>query len=170
MCSKCFKELGKKNGTHQDAKPSSHPEPSTANSHNHHSGGLRNMRRNHHNTTPCPFHHIHATNSDSNSNSNSNAVNGNDNDSDNDSDNDNDFGTCPTNDHPSIIVQSLHSCGQPPKHTGLDEYIFCDSHKAASKHDCDFDFAKMGKDLLTKNNPRLNEKPRGGRSFTRIQE
>ncbi|KAF9291294.1 hypothetical protein BGZ74_000393 [Mortierella antarctica] len=50
------------------------------------------------------------------------------------------------------------------------EYIFCDSHKAASKHDCDFDFAKMGKDLLTKNNPRLNEKPRGGRSFTRIQE
>ncbi|KAF9291295.1 hypothetical protein BGZ74_000394 [Mortierella antarctica] len=87
-----------------------------ANSHNHHSGGLRIMRRNHHNTTPCPFHHIHATNSDSNSNSNSNAVNGND----NDSDNDNDFGTCPTNDHPSIIVQSLHSCGQPPKHTGLD--------------------------------------------------
>ncbi|KAG0033329.1 hypothetical protein BGZ82_006144 [Podila clonocystis] len=50
------------------------------------------------------------------------------------------------------------------------EYVFCDSHKAASKHDCDFDFAKMGKDLLTKNNPRLNEKPRGGRSFTRIQE
>ncbi|KAF9556146.1 hypothetical protein EC968_008429 [Mortierella alpina] len=42
--------------------------------------------------------------------------------------------------------------------------------KATSKHDCDFDFAKMGKDLLTKNNPKLNDKPRGGRSFTRIQE
>ncbi|KAG0264989.1 zinc finger domain-containing protein [Mortierella polycephala] len=50
------------------------------------------------------------------------------------------------------------------------EFVFCDSHKATSKHDCDFDFAKMGKDLLTKNNPKLNDKPRGGRSFTRIQE
>ncbi|KAG0302537.1 hypothetical protein BGZ98_007419 [Dissophora globulifera] len=50
------------------------------------------------------------------------------------------------------------------------EFVFCDTHKATSKHDCDFDFAKMGKDLLTKNNPKLNDKPRGGRSFTRIQE
>ncbi|GJJ68725.1 hypothetical protein EMPS_01071 [Entomortierella parvispora] len=50
------------------------------------------------------------------------------------------------------------------------EFVFCDTHKASSKHDCDFDFAKMGKDLLTKNNPKLNEKPRGGRSFTRIQD
>ncbi|KAG0056694.1 Rab5 GDP/GTP exchange factor [Gryganskiella cystojenkinii] len=50
------------------------------------------------------------------------------------------------------------------------EFVFCDTHKATSKHDCDFDFAKMGKDLLTKNNPKLNDKPRGGRSFTRIQD
>ncbi|KAF9361855.1 Rab5 GDP/GTP exchange factor [Mortierella sp. AD094] len=50
------------------------------------------------------------------------------------------------------------------------EFVFCDTHKATTKHDCDFDFAKMGKDLLMKNNPKLNDKPRGGRSFTRIQE
>ncbi len=60
------------------------------------------------------------------------------------------------------------------KHSSLSmlsiDFVFCDTHKATSKHDCDFDFAKMGKDLLTKNNPKLNDKPRGGRSFTRIQE
>ncbi|KAF9933942.1 hypothetical protein FBU30_003886 [Linnemannia zychae] len=50
------------------------------------------------------------------------------------------------------------------------QFVFCDSHKDTSKHDCDFDFAKMGKEMLTKNNPKLNDKPRGGRSFTRIQE
>ncbi|KAF9436200.1 Rab5 GDP/GTP exchange factor [Entomortierella beljakovae] len=49
------------------------------------------------------------------------------------------------------------------------EYIFCDNHKALEKHDCDFDFAKMGKDILTKANPKLNDKPRGGRSFTRLE-
>ncbi|KAF9972862.1 Rab5 GDP/GTP exchange factor [Actinomortierella ambigua] len=48
------------------------------------------------------------------------------------------------------------------------EFIFCDAHKATNKHDCDFDFAKMGKDQLAKNNPKLNDKPRGGRSFTRM--
>ncbi|KAG0220620.1 AN1-type zinc finger protein 4 [Mortierella sp. GBA43] len=48
------------------------------------------------------------------------------------------------------------------------EYVFCDKHRAIEKHDCDFDFAKMGKDLLAKANPKLNDKPRGGRSFTRL--
>lgn len=48
------------------------------------------------------------------------------------------------------------------------EYVFCDKHKAVENHYCDFDFAKMGKDLLTKANPKLNDKPRGGRSFTRL--
>ncbi|KAF9932276.1 Rab5 GDP/GTP exchange factor [Linnemannia zychae] len=48
------------------------------------------------------------------------------------------------------------------------EYVFCDTHKSIDKHDCEFDFAKMGKDLLTKANPKLNDKPRGGRSFTRM--
>lgn len=49
------------------------------------------------------------------------------------------------------------------------DYVFCDTHKATSKHDCDFDFAKMGKEQLTKANPKLNDKPRGGRSFTRLE-
>jgi len=48
------------------------------------------------------------------------------------------------------------------------EYVFCDTHKSIDKHDCEFDFAKMGKDMLTKANPKLNDKPRGGRSFTRM--
>ncbi|GJJ75883.1 hypothetical protein EMPS_08241 [Entomortierella parvispora] len=48
------------------------------------------------------------------------------------------------------------------------DYVFCDTHKATAKHDCDFDFAKMGKEQLTKANPKLNDKPRGGRSFTRL--
>jgi len=48
------------------------------------------------------------------------------------------------------------------------EYVFCDTHKVPDKHDCDFDFAKMGKDILAKNNPKLNEVHKGGRSFNRI--
>ncbi|KAK3822267.1 MAG: hypothetical protein JOS17DRAFT_754297 [Linnemannia elongata] len=48
------------------------------------------------------------------------------------------------------------------------EYVFCDTHKSIDKHDCEFDFAKMGKEILTKANPKLNDKPRGGRSFTRM--
>jgi len=47
-------------------------------------------------------------------------------------------------------------------------YVHCDIHKVPDKHDCDFDFAKMGKDILTKNNPKLNEVHKGGRSFNRI--
>jgi len=48
------------------------------------------------------------------------------------------------------------------------EYIYCDLHKVPDKHDCDFDFAKMGKDILAKNNPKLNDVHKGGRSFNRI--
>jgi len=48
------------------------------------------------------------------------------------------------------------------------EYVFCDSHKVPDKHDCDFDFAKMGKDILAKNNPKLNDVHKGGRSFNRL--
>ncbi|KAG0245808.1 hypothetical protein B0O80DRAFT_496633 [Mortierella sp. GBAus27b] len=48
------------------------------------------------------------------------------------------------------------------------EFVFCDSHKR--NHQCEVDIAKLDRDLLTKNNPKLNEKPRGGRSFTRIQD
>ncbi|CAG8536968.1 14436_t:CDS:2 [Dentiscutata erythropus] len=48
------------------------------------------------------------------------------------------------------------------------QYVYCDNHKIPDKHDCDFDFAKMGKDILAKNNPKLNEVHKGGRSFNRI--
>ncbi|KAI9268896.1 hypothetical protein BDA99DRAFT_546175 [Phascolomyces articulosus] len=48
------------------------------------------------------------------------------------------------------------------------EYVFCDSHRYPDKHDCDFDHASMDKDILAKKNPKLNERPRGGRSFQRL--
>ncbi|KAJ1960768.1 hypothetical protein IWQ62_004104 [Dispira parvispora] len=47
-------------------------------------------------------------------------------------------------------------------------YIFCDTHRYPDKHDCDFDYLQRGRDILAKNNPRLNEKPKGGRSFVRL--
>ncbi|CAO3684945.1 unnamed protein product [Rhizopus stolonifer] len=61
--------------------------------------------------------------------------------------------------------------------------VFCDTHKYPDKHDCDIDFAKMDKgrlfvcmtspnstyiEILAKNNPKLHERPKGGRSFQRI--
>ncbi|CDH57816.1 hypothetical protein RO3G_11656 [Lichtheimia corymbifera JMRC:FSU:9682] len=48
------------------------------------------------------------------------------------------------------------------------DYVFCDSHRYPDKHDCDFDHASMDKDILAKKNPKLNERPRGGRSFQRL--
>ncbi|ORZ24407.1 hypothetical protein BCR42DRAFT_365761 [Absidia repens] len=48
------------------------------------------------------------------------------------------------------------------------EYVFCDSHRYPDKHECQFDHASMDKDILTKNNPKLNDRPRGGRSFQRL--
>ncbi|KAI9310634.1 hypothetical protein BX666DRAFT_1813455, partial [Dichotomocladium elegans] len=47
-------------------------------------------------------------------------------------------------------------------------YVFCDSHRYPDKHDCDFDHMSMDKDILAKKNPKLNERPRGGRSFQRL--
>ncbi|KAH8549936.1 hypothetical protein BGW37DRAFT_428380 [Umbelopsis sp. PMI_123] len=47
-------------------------------------------------------------------------------------------------------------------------YTFCDSHRYPDRHDCDFDYAKLGRDLLAKNNPKLNQRPKGGRTFQRI--
>ncbi|KAI8341926.1 hypothetical protein BC941DRAFT_338629, partial [Chlamydoabsidia padenii] len=47
-------------------------------------------------------------------------------------------------------------------------YVFCDSHRFPNEHDCEVDYAKIGRDLLAKNNPRLHERPKGGRSFKRI--
>ncbi|KAI8374867.1 hypothetical protein BD560DRAFT_327442 [Blakeslea trispora] len=48
------------------------------------------------------------------------------------------------------------------------DYVFCDTHRYPDKHDCTFDHAQNDKDILAKNNPKLNEKPRGGNSFQRI--
>ncbi|KAL1926955.1 hypothetical protein VTP01DRAFT_5285 [Rhizomucor pusillus] len=48
------------------------------------------------------------------------------------------------------------------------EYVFCDSHRYPDRHDCDVDFAKLDRDTLAKNNPKLHERPKGGRSFQRI--
>ncbi|KAI9023047.1 hypothetical protein CLU79DRAFT_137617 [Phycomyces nitens] len=48
------------------------------------------------------------------------------------------------------------------------EYVFCDSHRFPDKHNCDFDHASMDKGILAKNNPKLNDRPRGGRSFQRL--
>ncbi|KAG1049093.1 hypothetical protein G6F46_008691 [Rhizopus delemar] len=49
------------------------------------------------------------------------------------------------------------------------ELIFCDTHRFPDKHDCHYDHAKKDKDILAKNNPKLNDKPLGGNSFQRIE-
>lgn len=76
------------------------------------------------------------------------------------------------------------------------DYIYCDAHRYPDRHECTFDHAKMDKgkikkkrivvvlkqnsrtpyglthnlpkDILAKNNPKVNERPKGGRSFQRI--
>ncbi|CEG64937.1 hypothetical protein RMATCC62417_01827 [Rhizopus microsporus] len=48
------------------------------------------------------------------------------------------------------------------------ELVFCDTHRFPDKHDCQYDHAKKDKDILAKNNPKINERPRGGNSFHRI--
>ncbi|RKP39356.1 hypothetical protein BJ085DRAFT_857, partial [Dimargaris cristalligena] len=49
------------------------------------------------------------------------------------------------------------------------DYVFCDTHRYPDRHDCDFDHCQRDRALIAKNNPRLNDKPTGGRSFVRIQ-
>jgi len=48
------------------------------------------------------------------------------------------------------------------------DYVFCDAHRYPDKHDCDFDYAGTGRQQLARSNPKLNERPKGGRSFQRI--
>ncbi|PIA16315.1 hypothetical protein COEREDRAFT_42786 [Coemansia reversa NRRL 1564] len=48
------------------------------------------------------------------------------------------------------------------------DYVFCDSHRYPDKHSCEFDFKTSDRVNLEKFNPRLNDKPKGGLSFTRI--
>ncbi|KAJ2961947.1 hypothetical protein NQZ79_g2839 [Umbelopsis isabellina] len=48
------------------------------------------------------------------------------------------------------------------------DYVFCDTHRYPDRHECSFDHVKNDKDILAKNNPKVNERPKGGRSFQRI--
>ncbi|KAJ2869106.1 hypothetical protein GGI22_000448 [Coemansia erecta] len=48
------------------------------------------------------------------------------------------------------------------------DYVFCDTHRFPDQHDCKFDFKESDRMGLMKNNPKLNTRPKGGRSFTRI--
>ncbi|KAI9276231.1 hypothetical protein BY458DRAFT_506048 [Sporodiniella umbellata] len=47
-------------------------------------------------------------------------------------------------------------------------FVFCDTHKYPDRHSCNIDFVKMDREILAKNNPKLHERPKGGRSFQRI--
>ncbi|KAJ1982587.1 hypothetical protein H4R35_000213 [Dimargaris xerosporica] len=49
-------------------------------------------------------------------------------------------------------------------------FVFCDTHRYPDCHNCDFDYLQRDRDLIAKRNPKLNEKPKGGRSFVRIQD
>ncbi|KAI0225295.1 hypothetical protein L0F63_002722 [Massospora cicadina] len=46
-------------------------------------------------------------------------------------------------------------------------FVYCDGHRYPETHDCKVDIVKHDKDLLSKNNPKLHNKPKGGRSFVR---
>ncbi|OMH82152.1 AN1-type zinc finger protein-like protein [Zancudomyces culisetae] len=46
--------------------------------------------------------------------------------------------------------------------------VFCDVHKFPDQHQCTFDFLKRDRKELEKKNPKLDDLPRGGRSFNRI--
>ncbi|KAI8974278.1 hypothetical protein BDB01DRAFT_806890 [Pilobolus umbonatus] len=47
-------------------------------------------------------------------------------------------------------------------------YVFCDNHRYPDRHDCEIDYAKLDREILAKNNPKLHQRPKGGRSFQRI--
>ncbi|KAJ2577614.1 hypothetical protein GGH19_001152 [Coemansia sp. RSA 1807] len=47
-------------------------------------------------------------------------------------------------------------------------YFFCDKHRYPEQHECEFDFMTCDRLNLEKNNPKLNSRPKGGLSFTRI--
>ncbi|KAJ2782372.1 hypothetical protein H4R18_002305 [Coemansia javaensis] len=48
------------------------------------------------------------------------------------------------------------------------DYVFCDAHRYPDKHSCEFDYKTSDRANLEKHNPKLNEKRKGGLSFTRI--
>lgn len=61
-----------------------------------------------------------------------------------------------------LAKQAINKC--------LCDYVFCDSHKYPTDHSCEVDFAKRDLQILSKNNPKFITKPKGGRSFTRIED
>ncbi|KAI8325548.1 hypothetical protein GQ54DRAFT_254602, partial [Martensiomyces pterosporus] len=48
------------------------------------------------------------------------------------------------------------------------EHVFCDTHRFPDQHNCEFDFMTRDRKDLEKRNPKINDHPKGGRSFTRI--
>ncbi|KAJ2701873.1 hypothetical protein H4R19_005392 [Coemansia spiralis] len=48
------------------------------------------------------------------------------------------------------------------------DYVFCDAHNSPDQHSCEFDFKANDRITLEKQNPRLNERRKGGLSFTRM--
>ncbi|OLY80688.1 Zinc finger A20 and AN1 domain-containing stress-associated protein 4 [Smittium mucronatum] len=46
--------------------------------------------------------------------------------------------------------------------------VFCDTHKFPDQHNCDFDFILRDRKELEKKNPKINDQPKGGRTFNRI--
>ncbi|KAJ1946566.1 hypothetical protein FBU59_001996 [Linderina macrospora] len=48
------------------------------------------------------------------------------------------------------------------------EHVFCDTHRFPDQHCCEFDFMSRDRKDLEKRNPKINDHPKGGRSFTRI--
>ncbi|KAI9297627.1 hypothetical protein K502DRAFT_287725 [Neoconidiobolus thromboides FSU 785] len=48
-------------------------------------------------------------------------------------------------------------------------YIFCDNHRLPENHDCSVDFKKTEREIIKERNPKLYNKPRGGRHFNRIE-
>ncbi|KAJ2312197.1 hypothetical protein IWW54_002226 [Coemansia sp. RSA 2705] len=47
-------------------------------------------------------------------------------------------------------------------------YYFCDKHRYPDQHKCGFDFMAHDRLNLERSNPKLNSRPKGGLSFTRI--
>ncbi|KAI0223932.1 hypothetical protein L0F63_001439 [Massospora cicadina] len=47
-------------------------------------------------------------------------------------------------------------------------FVFCDTHRYPESHNCEVNLVKHDKDLLLKNNPKLHDRPRLGRSFARV--
>ncbi|PVU96915.1 hypothetical protein BB559_002209 [Furculomyces boomerangus] len=59
-----------------------------------------------------------------------------------------------------LVKQTINKC--------RCDKVFCDTHKFPDQHSCEFDFVQRDRKELEKKNPKINEQPRGGRSFNRM--